>query len=70
VATAKVMVVAPAGTVTEAGTLAPGPADKLTAAPPVGAARDKVTMPVEELPPTTELGETDTLESRGVISVS
>jgi hypothetical protein len=54
----KVAVVAPASTVTVAGTWAAAVLLelKLTTAPPVGAAPLSVTVPVEELPPTTEVG--------------
>jgi hypothetical protein len=54
----KVAVVAPAGTVTDAGTWAAAVLldVKLIAAPPVGAALLKVTVPVEETPPCTVAG--------------
>lgn len=55
----------PAGTVTEAGTPAPDVAESKTVTPPVGAAAASATVPVEELPPTTEFGDRDTLESAG-----
>lgn len=60
VETVNVAVFEPAGTNTEAGTVA----DKLldvsaTAMPPVGAAEASVIVPVELIPPVTELGETD-----------
>jgi hypothetical protein len=48
----KFALVAPAGTVTVAGSLTPVMlSDKLTTAPPVRAGLSKVTVPVEELPP-------------------
>ena len=58
VATANVAVVAPAATVTLAGTVA---ADALllasvTTAPPKGAFADSVTVPVDPVPPTTLVG--------------
>jgi hypothetical protein len=58
VVTVKVALVAPAGTVTLAGTVA---ADVLllvsaTTAPPVGAALLSATVPVEDIPPTTVVG--------------
>jgi hypothetical protein len=58
VLTVKVAVVAPAATVTLAGTVA---ADVLlllsvTTAPPVGAAALSFTVPVEEAPPVTDVG--------------
>jgi hypothetical protein len=58
----KVAVVAFAGTVTLTGTCAAGVLllDNLTTAPPAGAARLKVTVPVEEVPPTTGVGLIDT----------
>ena len=54
----KVAVVAPASTVTVPGTCAAAVLLelKLTTAPPVGAAPLSVTVPVEELPPTTDVG--------------
>ena len=50
--------VAFAGTVTLAGTCAAAPLllERVTTAPPVGAALVSVTVPVEEVPPTTEVG--------------
>jgi hypothetical protein len=54
---AKVAVVAPAVTVTLAGTVAAALLlDNATDAPPTGAALLRVTVPVEELPPTTLVG--------------
>jgi len=58
VATVKVAVVALAATVTLAGTRA-APVllpDSVTIAPPAGAGPFSVTVPVDEFPPTTELG--------------
>jgi hypothetical protein len=54
----KVAVVAPAATVTDAGTEAAAVLleVRVTTAPPVGAARSKVTVPVEDVPPPTEAG--------------
>jgi hypothetical protein len=50
----KVAEVAPAGTVTLAGTCtAEWLLDRLTTAPPLGAASLRVTVPVEEVPPVT-----------------
>jgi hypothetical protein len=58
VAAANVALVAPAATVTLAGTVAVEVLllDSVTCAPPVGAAADKVTVPVEPFPPTTVEG--------------
>jgi hypothetical protein len=57
VAIVKLALDAPAGTVTVVGTFAPVEDERLTVAPPLGAARARVTVPVAELPPTTEFGE-------------
>ena len=57
VVTVKLALVAPASTVTLAGTVAAVElSESDTTAPPVGAAALKVTVPVEELPPTTLVG--------------
>src|SRR5512137_2743438 len=67
VATVKVAVVAPARTVTDAGTVADALLEeRVTARPPVGAAAERVTVPVEDDPPVTEAGLTETLESADV----
>ena len=64
VATVKVVLVAPAATVTLAGTLAAAVLllVSVTTAPPAGAAALKVAVPVEKLPPTTLVGFTDTAD--------
>ena len=56
---ANVAVVLPDATVTDAGTVATLVADelRLTETPPVPAAPDNVTVPVEGLPAVTEVGE-------------
>lgn len=62
--TAKVALVAPAATVTLAGTVvAAWLVDKATAAPPAAAAALSVTVPVDELPPTTLVGLSESAES-------
>ena len=65
VLTVNVAVVAPAATVTLAGTVAAAVLllESDTTAPPLGAAALKVTVPVEEAPPTTLVGLTVTAES-------
>src|SRR5215831_84466 len=63
---AKVAVVALAGTVTEAGTVAAFMLlASVTIAPPTGAALPSVTVPVLPLPPVTAVGKTLTLTSGG-----
>jgi hypothetical protein len=59
----KFAVVAPAATVTLAGTCAAAVLllDKTTTAPPVGAAPAKMTVPVDEVPPSTEVGFTESV---------
>ena len=60
--TVKVAVVEPAATVTDAGTVALlEPDARVTVTPPVGAATVRVTVPVELLPPVTEVGLSVTL---------
>jgi len=59
VATVNVAVDDPAGTVTDCGTVALGLLElRATVRPPVPAATGKVTVPVEEIPPVTEAGDT------------
>ena len=59
VLTVNVAVVAPARTVTLAGTVAAASLlERLTSAPPVGAAAVSVTVPVDEFPPVTVAGDT------------
>src|SRR5271166_612666 len=71
VVTLKVAVVAPAGTVTLAGTVAEALLlDKPTESPPVGAALPKVTVPVDEVPPVTEVGFSVTDETTGGFTVN
>jgi hypothetical protein len=53
----KAAVVAPARTVTLAGTVAAGESlESATTAPPTGAAPIRVTVPFEEVPPVTAVG--------------
>jgi hypothetical protein len=64
VVNAKVALVAPAATVTLAGTVAEGSLlVSVTTAPPVGAAPFSVTVPVEDAPPSTVEGLKETEES-------
>ena len=67
-----VAVVAPAATVTDAGTCAAAVLLelKLTTAPPVGAGPLSVTVPVEEVPPSTVPGLTLTLPSAAADAVT
>lgn len=63
VATVKLALAAPPGTVTLAGTLvAVELSESDTTAPPPGAGALSVTVPVEELPPTTVVGLTETAD--------
>jgi hypothetical protein len=77
VVTEKVAVVAPAATVTLAGTCAAVVLllVRVTVAPPVGAAPLNVTVPLEELPPVTVVGLTatddkDTVEAGFTVRVA
>lgn len=68
VVTVNVAVLAPAATVTEAGTLALVMLDlSATTSPPVGATPFRVTVPVEGVPPTTEIGDRETLLRVGAV---
>jgi len=69
VLTVNVTEVEPAGTVTEAGTVALVELeDRLTTVPPVPAAPFRVTVPVELVPPVTVVGDSETeLRTAGVI---
>jgi hypothetical protein len=70
VATVNVPVVDPAPIVTLAGTTAAALLlDSATAAPPAGAGSVNVTVPVEALPPMTELGFKEMVASAGVLMV-
>ena len=72
VVTGNVTLIAPAATVTLAGTVAAAvsPLDIVTVAPPVGAALLRVTVPVEELPPVTVAGFTLSPDNAGGLTVS
>jgi hypothetical protein len=71
VVTLNVAVVAPAATVTLAGTCAAVVLllDRVTTAPPVGACPVKVTVPVDEVPPITEVGLSATEATVGGVTV-
>ena len=72
VVTVNVAVVAPAGTVTLAGTVAAAVLllDRMTRAPPTGACAFNVTVPVEEIPPVTLAGLKETDCTDGGLTVS
>ena len=72
VVAAKVAVVAPAATVTEAGTWAAAVFELLnvTTAPPTGAGLSRVTVPVDDTPPSTEAGLTLTALSAATGAVT
>jgi hypothetical protein len=73
VVTVNVAVVCPAATVTELGTVAAAlPLIRDTDVPPAGEGADKVTVPVEEAPPRTEVGDnvTDSRTSGVIVSVA
>ena len=66
-----VAVLEPAATVTDAGTVVDASLDaRVTASPPVGAFALRVTVPVEELPPTNEVGLIVTVLIVGTTTVS
>jgi hypothetical protein len=66
----KFAVVAPASTVTLTGTVAaPLSLESVTTDPPVGAAEDRVTVPVEEVPPVTLVGLRVTFDTAGGLTV-
>ncbi|MEO8587606.1 MAG: hypothetical protein ABI584_15680 [Acidobacteriota bacterium] len=72
VVTANVAVVAPEATVTEDGTVAADvpELERKTGTPPVGAADEMVTVPVDEFPPTTVAGASVRPVGRGAVAVS
>lgn len=70
VVTENVAVVCPAATVTVDGSCAAGLLlVRLTLAPPVGAAPLRVTVPVEDVPPVTDEGLSETVESEAAFTV-
>jgi hypothetical protein len=71
VAMGKLALVAPAGTVTLAGTVAAtvSSLESATRKPPAGAAEVSLTVPVELVPPTRSLGLTTTVDSDGATTV-
>src|SRR3990170_2305020 len=70
VLTGKLAVVAPAATVTLAGSVAAALLlDSATSAPPAGAGPFKLTVPVEDSPPVTLAGLTETAASAGGLIV-
>lgn len=71
VPTENVAVVAPAATVTLVGTVALAAfPERVTTVPPAGAAVRRVTVPVVEVPPTTRVGESVTVEIGEALTVS
>jgi hypothetical protein len=69
--TVNVAEVAPAATVTLVGKPTDeSPPDRVTVRPPVGAAPLRVTVPVLEVPPTTDVGETAKADRVGAATVS
>lgn len=72
VVTVNVTDVAPAGTVTEVGTVAVEvlELERKMGTPPVGAATEIVTVPVERFPPTTVVGASVTPVGRGAVALS
>jgi hypothetical protein len=60
---------APEGTVTDAETEAGEVADRPTTVPPLGAGALSVTVPVDDTPPRTDVGETVTLLTANGLSV-
>jgi len=71
VVTVKVAVVAPAPMVTDAGTVAFALLDdSLMTEPPVGAGTERVTVPVEGVPPRTVVGDSVTLDKASAVTVS
>ena len=71
VVTVNVAVVAPAATVTLAGTCAAAVLllDRATTDPPVGAGPFNVTVPVDEVPPITDVGFKLTEPATGAVTV-
>jgi hypothetical protein len=70
VVTGKVVDLALAGTVTDAGTLAPVVLLRVTTNPPAGAGPSRMTVPVAPVPPVTAVGLTATALTLGMVTIN